>query len=444
MRSAMHVAMRWLTRVALLSVVCAIWPEVIHPETRHRDTALLSSAEQAPIVDLVMGGSGYPIPPSGFIDAAHELYFEPTGRGGTAQGVITPELYTDPTRSMQAGSDALVQKITQVLEEDPNTTFNIFGYSQSAALITLAMEDLKQLGISDDQLHFIMVGDPSTPNGGLINMLDVSPFREMMYFVGQDEVGLKTPDDLYPADVYGLEYDGFVDFPKYPLNLISTANALVGLAFEHLAYLGLTPEQIDSAVSLPVDGDSLVTYHMIPSELLPLLAPLLFIPTFGRPLYDLLEPTVRILANLGYGNIEHGWSDDPVNVAQVVDVTRLLPADIDMAELSTALSKAWDAGVDAFAYDMANLQPAVPGLANDLLRPLVQFGQVLGALAPADSAPSLAAFLTNNIVAQRDDEEYFLEHYSTLEIPNWVSYLFGSPYGYMMLTDTPFPDFDLS
>lgn len=448
MSSMISTGLRGLVGVALVGGGCVLSPATaaVAAGGEHREIALLSGAadDAAPVLNLVMSGSGYPIPPAGFVDAVNELYLEPLGRGGPSVGVITPELYTDPTQSMLAGVDSLLLRIDAALADDPDTTFNVFGYSQSASLIALAMDALAERGMPQDQVHFVMAGNPSTPNGGLINMLDVPPFRELMLWVGQDEVGLKTPGDLYSADSYALEYDGFVDFPKYALNLVSTVNALLGLAFGHLAYLGLTPEQIASAVTLPIEGDSLVTYHMIPSELLPILAPLLLIPVIGQPLYDLLEPVTRIVANLGYGNMDHGWSDDPVNVGQVLDLTRLIPADIDMTELTAALSDAWDRGVAAFDEGMADLGSAVNGMANELLQPLVRFGQVLGALEPDDNAPTVLEFLTYNVIAQRENEEYFLEHYSSVDIPHIISYLFGSPYGFMLLTDMDFPEFDFS
>ncbi len=51
--------------------------------------------------------------------------------------------------------------------------------------------------------------------------------------------GNPTPNDLYPTDVYTLEYDGWADFPHYPLNVLSDLNAIVGMYTQHLTYLGL-------------------------------------------------------------------------------------------------------------------------------------------------------------------------------------------------------------
>ena len=57
-----------------------------------------------------------------------------------------------------------------------------------------------------------------------------------------------TPSDLYPTDIYTLEYDGFADFPHYTSNLLSDLNATLGLFLEHFTYLDLSPDQINDAI----------------------------------------------------------------------------------------------------------------------------------------------------------------------------------------------------
>ena len=57
-------------------------------------------------------------------------------------------------------------------------------------------------------------------------------------------LGNPTPQRLYSTDIYTMEYDGYADFPRYPLNFLSSLNAFMGMATQHMAYLGLTPDQI--------------------------------------------------------------------------------------------------------------------------------------------------------------------------------------------------------
>ena len=98
--------------------------------------------------------------------------------------------------------------------------------------------------------------------------------------------GGATPD-LYPTDVYTLEYDGFADFPQYPIDPFSDTQRPVGGFFDqHLTYMDLTSEQIPNAIPLETAGDALTDYYMIPVENLPLLDPLRWIPFVepaGRP-----------------------------------------------------------------------------------------------------------------------------------------------------------------
>ena len=49
------------------------------------------------------------------------------------------------------------------------------------------------------------------------------------------------PTTLFPTDVYTHEYDGFADFPQYPINVLSVLNAVLGIALQHSTYLGLMP-----------------------------------------------------------------------------------------------------------------------------------------------------------------------------------------------------------
>ena len=161
-----------------------------------------------------------------------------------------------------------------------------------------------------------------------------------------------TPSDLYPTDIYTLEYDGFADFPHYTTNLLSDLNAMLGFFLAHFTYLNLTPDQINNAILLPgseaLTGEGLTDYYMIPNDNLPILEPLLLIPGIGQPLYDLLEPDTQILVNLGYGSITEGWNQGPANVP----TTFGLSPDINQTQLDDALSNGWQQGVTDALNDL--------------------------------------------------------------------------------------------
>ena len=94
------------------------------------------------------------------------------------------------------------------------------------------------------------------------------------------------------------QYDGFSDFPLYPLNLVSTANALLGALYVHP--YDLEPSLADPAAPPPIHtktGDT--DYYFFETEDLPLFGPL---RTLGvpEPLIDVVEPVVKVIVDLGY------------------------------------------------------------------------------------------------------------------------------------------------
>jgi hypothetical protein len=228
----------------------------------------------------------------------------------------------------------------------------VFGYSQSAVFASATMTELANQGVPSDDVHFVLAGDVSNPNGGVLERFDVPAGSDPSFpSLGFTLTGA-TPAELYPTDIYTQEYDGFADFPKYPLNLVSDLNALLGILYDHSAYLGDTPEQIASAIQLPTSAaDTLTNYYIIPDDSLPLLDPLRLLPVFGQPLYDLLEPDTRILVNMGYGSITDGWDQ---GYADVPTTFGLVPTNLDAAAVSSALNVGLDHGMSTAIQDLEN------------------------------------------------------------------------------------------
>lgn len=154
-----------------------------------------------------------------------------------------------------------------------------------------------------DELSFVLTANPNRPNGGLLARLPgfSVPFIDFTF-------NGATPADLYPTVDYAVQYDGAADFPKYPLNLFATANALAGFAYLHPSY-ALSAAQFASGIVQPVSPSSLTSYILIPTHDLPLLNPLRSIPVVGNPLADLIQPDLRVLVELGYDRT--GFQDVP-------------------------------------------------------------------------------------------------------------------------------------
>jgi hypothetical protein len=99
--------------------------------------------------------------------------------------------------------------------------------------------------------------------------------------------------------------------------------------------------------------------------------PLQSIPLFGQPLYDLLEPAMRVLVNLGYGSITDGWSSGPADVASTFE---LFPTDLDWGEVLTALANGAQEGWTNFVDDLSNLSfPSAADFLGDSAGDLTSF-----------------------------------------------------------------------
>ena len=342
---------------------------------------------------LVFGGTLVPIPPPQYVDAADTLYLQPLGFTGTAQSSFTPEGSSalDP-KSLGFGTSLAEDQQIMVSDIEgqiaaggvsPENPVVVFGYSQSSEAASLIMSQLAQQGVPSDDVHFVLVGDLSNPNGGLLNTFDFPAGNTSAFTALDVPFEPATPSDLYPTDIYPLEYDGFADFPYYTTNLLSDLNAMLGFFLAHFTYLNLTPDQINNAILLPgseaLTGEGLTDYYMIPNDNLPILEPLLLIPGIGQPLHDLLEPDTRILVNLGYGSITEGWNQGPAN-----DPTTFgLYPDINQTQLSDALSNGWQQGVTDALNDLQH-----PISYQDQVAPLQPFADSLYTAFGAPENPS--------------------------------------------------------
>ncbi|HET9875680.1 MAG TPA: PE-PPE domain-containing protein [Mycobacterium sp.] len=320
-------------------------------------------------IGLVIGGSGTPIPGTAYVDAANALYIhshfpDTIYPGVLANGLFTPEgLYpltgvktlpfnypSDPTSTPIAGfpsqSTSVGQGVTildnniQANIADHNTT-TVFGYSQSATISSLEMQQLAADHVPTSDVNFVLIGDPSAPNGGLLerfNGFENSAGAHALP-LNLPSLGLSfdgaTPDEPYQTAIYSMEYDGFADFPRYPLNLLADLNAFLGIQTLHGTYLnggvngsGPTATDIANAKLLPgsehAETDACVScttdYYMIDTlggqQITPPLVSLLGgIPLIGKPVEELFGPALTYLINLGYGDGAQGWSDTAANVA---------------------------------------------------------------------------------------------------------------------------------
>lgn len=338
----------------IVLVVLAASMAAAPPGVRPIEVALTAGAAPDGGVALVLGGTGTPVPPPTYVDAADTVYLAPNGFTGSTVVLPTKATFLDADKVLRGETvtltDAIEHQIAQGQVSAAHPLY-VFGYSGSAALPPQVMAALHADGVPTDLVHFVVIGSPVTPDGGWFTRFDIPPGTDAIAPLNNTPLGHPLPDDLYPTDVYITEYDPVADFPRYPLNLLSDLNALVGLFYRHLAYMGLTAQQVADAIPLDTAGDTMNSYYMIPSEYLPLLVPLALVPVIGKPLYDLLEPDLRVLVNLGYGSITQGWDPAPVNVETPVSLAQ---PDVGLGAFLSALSSGFSAGVAAFTKDLVD------------------------------------------------------------------------------------------
>lgn len=290
-----------------------------------------------PLCADIMGGSGDPIPSQTVNVPLAQLYLDHLGfQNFTPTIVFTPEGLYPATGVRSLPLDTSVAQGQQILNTtilgqlDGGHQVVVYGVSQSAVISSLEMEHLAEMGTgapAAGDLSFVLVADEMNPDGGLLERFAPVTIPSM----GIDFYGATPETTQYATTIYSAEYDGFADFPRYPINLLADINALLGIAYFHGPAYSTdtalsTAQLLPGSTDLP-DGTEAATntnYYMIPTEFLPLLEPVKSIPLVGQPLYDLLEPDTKILVYLGYGHVDTisdvtnslgGWDYGPANEA---------------------------------------------------------------------------------------------------------------------------------
>ena len=341
------------------------------PDVQVRAVRLTSGdTADSPLGDgtaFILGGSGLETPGQTYANAIDAEYLAPRDFTGTTQVLSTPEAlypFLGPFTETFDQSEAQGQQIldTAILNQiatgdvDAANPVVVSGWSQSAVISSLLQPELASQGVPSDDVHFVLVGDESAPNGGMLERFDLPDGTQpSIPSLGLTFSGPEA-SDLYPTDVYTHEYDGFADFPQYPINPLSDLNAVLGIVFEHVTYPGLTAEQVSDAIQLPTSSaDTLTNYYEIPVTTLPLLEPLQLIPFIGNPLADLLNPDLSVLVNLGYGNVDDnylgGWSQ---GYADVPTTLGFLPSSSVLEQVPQALANGLQQGITDAIKDLTN------------------------------------------------------------------------------------------
>jgi hypothetical protein len=326
-----------------------------------------------PTVGLIMGGSGQPIPSPSYVTKVLN-YVNQNFVTNFTQALFTPEglypifgakelpLNTSVTQGISILDNAINQQIGS------GNSVAVLGYSQSAIISSLVMDQIANGQWpypnipTPSQLGFTLLGNEMNPNGGALERFVGLNLASL----GITGYGATPPNTPYPTAIYTLEYDGFADFPQYPLNFISDLNAVAGIAFVHGTYPSINPAtlppgdlvELPGSATLP-GGTGNTNYYIIMHPDLPLLEPLRLLPVIGNPLADLIQPDLSVIVNLGYGSTTQGWSPGPANVPTPFGV---IPP-VSPGAVFSALAAGAPQGVNAF---MGDVHAEAPIVANNL------------------------------------------------------------------------------
>lgn len=132
---------------------------------------------------LVMGFSGIPIPDERYLDNAEDLFLGPHGFTGDAETLDLPNGLYPVTGTKSLPYDTSLDQDQQILDSavhdqldagdvDADNPLTLFGWSQSSQSASVTMPQLADENVPSDDLHFVLLGDPINPNGGLLERFD--------------------------------------------------------------------------------------------------------------------------------------------------------------------------------------------------------------------------------------------------------------------------------
>lgn len=205
----------------------------------------------------------------------------PVGRGyagDTLHGVVcqAPNTCT-PVQYFSFWTPGGVARLDEAIKEDPDQTLVILAYSNGAQIAQtwLAEHSDDPDAPPADQLTFILMGNSTRAYGGV-----------------DKEFGISQPSQYQVIDI-AREYDPVADFPDNPFNLLALANALSGSITMH-DYRNVDIDDPNNIVW--TEGNT--TYVLVPTEDLPLLAPLRLIGLTA--LADQLNGPLKEIVDQGY------------------------------------------------------------------------------------------------------------------------------------------------
>ncbi len=213
-----------------------------------------------------------------------------------------------------------VADLEAAMAANPGDHVVIYGYSQGSVVVNKEREKLaaQYAGTTAPDIDFVLAGDVGVPNGGFgarFPGLHI-PVLDWTYD------GAHQTDTPFDTTVITRQYDGFADFPLYPLNLIALSNAALGLFYVHTWPFDVSLADNTAAPVVSKDPTGKTTYYFFENPDLPLFGPL---RTLGvpEPVIDVFEPFFREVVELGYNRSIPAWQPTPARLIPPLDPVKV-------------------------------------------------------------------------------------------------------------------------
>jgi len=284
--------------------------------------ALITEARLLADEGWIMGGTDNPVPDQDYLNSVESLYLSQDS-AYSFQGLTTPEQFCpivcNPSEpdlgfgdSLNQGVGDLNSVIVPALQGGNDAA--VLGYSQSATVATIEMNDLLNntpAGVNLNDLSVTLLGDPNSPIGGILDrfqfpdgvgQFSLSPEPQQVPFLDIPLGLADTPTTGIATDIYTGEYDGWADFPEDPSNLFADLNALIGIETVHPYYPDPTPGvNLDTTNIINLGSIGNDNFFAIPAPL-PTLAFMYDGGPAGQFFYDFFAPSATLSDDWAYGN----------------------------------------------------------------------------------------------------------------------------------------------
>jgi hypothetical protein len=241
-----------------------------------------------------LGGPGWPDEPLWKLSGLFDLTFNQSVQGGVAA-------------------------LEQAMAAHPADHLVIYGYSQGAIVANVEKQKLAEqypAGTTAPDIDFVLSGDPNLPNGGLAARFPgvYIPILDLTLN------GAAPTNTQFDTVEINRQYDGFADFPLYPLNVVADLNAILGIVYVHSHALdvSLPDDPTTSPAYQGTHGDT--SYYFFTTDDLPLFDPL---RTLGvpEPLIDVVEPVAKVIVEQGYDRSIPPWQPTPARLIPPLNPT---------------------------------------------------------------------------------------------------------------------------